>query len=328
MRLLKVFGTPDPTLKTVRRDSVRGILMDPDGTLHMVSSSQYNDCCFPGGGVEGEEDHKTTLIREVLEELGYAVEPDSILPFGRVDQFLHNRFFGVDEMHLVNYFYLCRGHKVAEPTPTETELSEGAYPVSVSLSEALDINYGLSETDYHWVPRDTFVLELLRSGDIPVSLLISARAELARANFVKGYGCAQSVLLAYADLTGLDEKTLARLGSSFGGGMGRLREVCGGASGAFAAPGLLCGSHDPAAKEGKTRHYADIRELARRFTEKSGGGSIVCREILQNAGLSGESGGEAEARTAEYYHKRPCPEMVYIAAEVLGEMLLEKGIMR
>ena len=155
-----------------------------------------------------------------------------------------------------------------------------------------------------------------------------ARATRARENFLSGYGCAQSVLLAYADLTGLDETTLAKLGSSFGGGMGRLREVCGGVSGAFAVLGLLCGYDDPADKEGKSRHYADIRELARRFTEKSGGGSIVCREILQNAGLSGDKGGEAEARTAEYYHKRPCPEMVYVAAEVLGEMLCEKGIMR
>ena len=150
---------------------------------------------------------------------------------------------------------------------------------------------------------------------------ITTRAAFARENFLKVYGCAQSVLLAYADLTGLDETTLAKLGSSFGGGMGRLREVCGGVSGAFAVLGLLCGYDDPADKEGKSRHYADIRELARRFTERSRGGSIVCREILQNAGLSGDKGGEAEARTAEYYEKRPCPDLVYLAAEVLGEML-------
>ena len=110
--------------------------------------------------------------------------------------------------------------------------------------------------------------------------------------------------------------------------MGRLREVCGGVTGAFAVLGLLCGYDDPADKEGKSRHYADIRELARRFTERSRGGSIVCREILQNAGLSGEKGGEAEARTAEYYEKRPCPDLVYLAAEVLGEMLWEKGILK
>ena len=158
--------------------------------------------------------------------------------------------------------------------------------------------------------------------------VIHKRAETARQNFLKGYGCAQSVLLAYADLTGLDEKTLAKLGSSFGGGMGRLREVCGGVSGAFAVLGLLCGYDDPGDTAGKSRHYADIRELARRFTERSRGGSIVCREILQNAGLSGEKGGEAEARTAEYYEKRPCPDLVYLAAEVLGEMLWEKGILK
>ncbi len=156
---------------------------------------------------------------------------------------------------------------------------------------------------------------------------VTARAEAARNYFLSGYGCAQSVLLAYSDLTGLDEKTSARLGSSFGGGMGRLREVCGGVTGAFAVLGLLCGYDDPADKAGKSRHYADVRELARRFSERSQGGSIVCREILSNAGLSGESGGEAEARTPEYYQKRPCPDLVALASEILAEMLCEKGLL-
>ena len=154
---------------------------------------------------------------------------------------------------------------------------------------------------------------------------VNMRAQTARSYFLEGYGCAQSVLLAFSDLTGLDEKTSARLGSSFGGGMGRLREVCGGVTGAFAVLGLLCGYDDPADKEGKSRHYADVRELARRFSERSRGGSIICRELLTGAGLSGESGGEAEARTAEYYKKRPCPDLVALAAEVLAEMLCEKG---
>ena len=155
---------------------------------------------------------------------------------------------------------------------------------------------------------------------------ITKRAEAARLNFLSGYGCAQAVLLAYADLTGIDEKILARLGSSFGGGMGRLREVCGAVSGAFAVLGFLCGYDDPTDKEGKSRHYADIRELARRITEKSGSGSIVCREILAARDIPHEAGGEAEARTPEYYHKRPCAELVYVAAETVGEMLCEKGI--
>ena len=154
-----------------------------------------------------------------------------------------------------------------------------------------------------------------------------ARARAARAYFLQGYGCAQSVLLAFSDLTGLDEKTSARLGSSFGGGMGRLRQVCGGVTGAFAVLGLLCGYDDPTDKEGKSRHYADIRELARRFSERSRGNSIVCRDLLMGAGLSGEAGGEAEARTAAYYKKRPCPDLVALAAEILAEMLDEKGLL-
>lgn len=156
---------------------------------------------------------------------------------------------------------------------------------------------------------------------------IQARTDSARAYFMQGYGCAQAVLLAFSDLTGLDEKTSARLGASFGGGMGRLREVCGGVTGAFSVLGLICGYDDPADKEGKSRHYADIRELARRFAERSRGSSIICRELLTGAGLSGTAGGEAEARTPEYYKKRPCPDLVALAAEVLAEMLAEKELL-
>ena len=156
---------------------------------------------------------------------------------------------------------------------------------------------------------------------------ITTRADAARAYFLQGYGCAQSVLLAFSDLTGLDEKTSARLGSSFGGGMGRLRQVCGGVTGSFAVLGLLCGYDDPADKEGKSRHYADVRELARRVSERSRGNSIICHELLTHAGLSGAAGGEAEARTPAYYKKRPCPDLVALAAEILAEMLDEKGIL-
>lgn len=328
MKLLKVFGTHNPTMKTVRRERVQGILMEPDGTLHMVSSSKYGDCCFPGGGIEAGESHTDALIREVLEETGYAVDPSSVIPFGRVDQYVDNRFSCADEVYLINYYYLCRGVQVSVPTPTESETAMGVAPLDIGAETAISMNRTLEGKNYYWIPRELFVLELLKDGQIPADLLISARATLARINFLSGYGCAQSVLLAYADLTGLDEKTLAKLGSSFGGGMGRLREVCGGVTGAFAVLGLLCGYDDPNDKEGKSRHYADIRELARRFSERSRGGSIVCRKILQNAGLSGEKGGEAEARTAEYYQKRPCPDLVYLAAEVLGEMLVEKGVLR
>ena len=153
------------------------------------------------------------------------------------------------------------------------------------------------------------------------------RGEKAKAYFLQGYGCAQAVLLTFADVIGMDETTLARLGSSFGGGMGRLREVCGAVSGAFAVLGFVCGYDDPTDGEGKSRHYAMIREFADRFKEKAGVPSIVCREILSGAGVSGESGGDAEARTPQYYQKRPCGELVELSATVLAEMLTEQGKM-
>ena len=153
------------------------------------------------------------------------------------------------------------------------------------------------------------------------------RGEKAKGYFLQGYGCAQAVLLTFADVIGMEEATLARLGSSFGGGMGRLREVCGAVTGAFAVLGFACGYDDPADKEGKSRHYAMIRDFADRFKAETGAPSIVCREILSGAGVSGESGGDAEARTPQYYQKRPCGELVEISAMVLAQMLAEQGKM-
>ena len=156
-----------------------------------------------------------------------------------------------------------------------------------------------------------------------------ARADLARANFMAGYGCAQAVLLTFADVTGLDDDTAARMASSFGGGMGRMREVCGAVSGALMVLGIAEGYSEPKDTAAKSVHYARVREFADRFKEKctQGGqcGSIVCRDLLAGASLSNEAGGEAEARTAEYYEKRPCPELCAIAAAILQEMLTEQA---
>ncbi len=139
------------------------------------------------------------------------------------------------------------------------------------------------------------------------------RREMAMENFMKGYNCSQSIVLAFADMLDIDEVTLSKMASSFGGGMGRLREVCGSVSGMFMVAGLLYGYDGPETGEKKAEHYARIQELARRFEEKHG--SIVCRELL---GLSVRHDVPVpEARTAEYYKKRPCPEIIGDAAEIL-----------
>ena len=147
------------------------------------------------------------------------------------------------------------------------------------------------------------------------------RREAAMANFLKGYNCSQSVALAFADMIDIDEATLSKLSSSFGGGMGRLREVCGSVSGMFMVAGLLYGYDGPETGQLKADHYARIQELARRFEEKHG--SIVCRELL---GLSVRHDVPVpEARTSEYYKKRPCPEMIGDAAEILEQFLDEQN---
>lgn len=143
--------------------------------------------------------------------------------------------------------------------------------------------------------------------------------EKAKENFMAGYNCAQSVLLAFCDETGLDRETAARLASSFGGGMGRLREVCGAVSGMFMAAGMIKGYDDPKDQDGKKAQYKLVQELAGRFSDQNG--SIICRELL---GLTVHADSPIPSeRTEEYYQKRPCAELVADAAEILERMLYD-----
>lgn len=141
--------------------------------------------------------------------------------------------------------------------------------------------------------------------------------EKATALFKEGYNCAQSVLLAFTDG---DEKAFAeaaKISSSFGGGMGRLREVCGAVSGMCMVAGDRSGYSDPKDTEAKKAHYQLIQELAGEFKEQNG--SIICRELL---GLgTGADNPEPDKRTAEYYKKRPCAELVGDAAEIIAKKL-------
>lgn len=142
-------------------------------------------------------------------------------------------------------------------------------------------------------------------------------AEKAKAYFEQGYNCAQAVVLAFSDEMGLDMDTAAKMASSFGGGLGRLREVCGCVSGMALAAGALMGYSDPKAREEKAEHYARIQKLAGEFRERNG--SIICRELL--AGINNDTNPVPEERTENYYKKRPCAELAYMAAEILEQEL-------
>ena len=165
---------------------------------------------------------------------------------------------------------------------------------------------------------------------------------LAKENFLKGYNCSQAVLLSFSDLTGLDETVAMKLASSFGGGMGRMREVCGAVSGALMVLGLLYGYDATAstADADKKAHYARVQAFCKRFREAQS--SIVCREILQNhakklqetkkaaeeAQLAAMRANDASPtpRTAEYYASRPCADACAWAARLLDEYLQEEEV--
>ena len=144
-------------------------------------------------------------------------------------------------------------------------------------------------------------------------------ADRAMELFLEGYNCAQAVACAFGDVTGLTTDQAARMASSFGGGMGRLREVCGTVSGALLVMGIAKGYDDPKDPEAKKAHYHLVQEFARCFRERSG--SIICRELLE--GVDVTPGPDPEKRTPEYYQKRPCPHLARQAAAILDEMLDE-----
>ncbi len=144
------------------------------------------------------------------------------------------------------------------------------------------------------------------------------KAKLAGELFSQGYNCSQSVVAAWADEIGLDMDTAMKISCGFGGGMGRLREVCGSVSGAFMVLGYKFGYTDGTDQQAKAEMYKLIQAFAARFKEENGFDSIVCRDML---GLSGASVPTPEARTNEYYKKRPCRKLIELSAGLLGEFI-------
>lgn len=156
---------------------------------------------------------------------------------------------------------------------------------------------------------------MMNTADNKNEVKNKSRKEIAMELFEEGYNCAQSVFLAFEDMYEMDRKTALKLSSSFGAGMGRLREVCGSVSGMFMVAGILYGYDDPKATDVKTAHYARIQELAADFEAQNR--SIVCRELLELNVKKQEP--TPEARTEEYYKKRPCKELVGMAAEIMEQ---------
>ncbi len=141
---------------------------------------------------------------------------------------------------------------------------------------------------------------------------------LAADLFLSGCNCSQAVLVAFGDVAGLDPDTAKKISCSFGGGMGRMREVCGAVSGMLMVAGLLYGYTEPGENDThKKEHYALVQELSGRFRQEAG--SIICREILKNP----PSDPNPSPRTAEYYKTRPCTRMVMLAARILDEYIAD-----
>lgn len=138
---------------------------------------------------------------------------------------------------------------------------------------------------------------------------------LAEQYFLKGYSCSQAVVLAYKDLIKLDEKTCLKIASPFGGGIARLREVCGAFSGALIVLGYLKGNETTDLKK-KEALYQDIQKLAKDFEKANG--FLRCRDLLN---LHNKSNAKPAKRTAQYYHSRPCSKIVKNTAHILEKYL-------
>lgn len=152
---------------------------------------------------------------------------------------------------------------------------------------------------------------------------LEARVERAVENFMQGYGCCQSVVAAFADLYGMTDEMAKRIGAGFGGGVGRMRMMCGAVSGIVILVGLECGQTEGSDREGKSACYKVVQDLLAK--SKAENGSLICAEILGiNGNEKAASSYVASPRTAEYYKKRPCAAKVESAARIFAEYLMTK----
>ena len=153
---------------------------------------------------------------------------------------------------------------------------------------------------------------------------LEERVARAVDNFMQGYGCCQSVVAAFADLYGLDDTLAKKIAAGFGGGVGRMRMMCGAVSGIVMLVGLDCGQTEGSDREGKSACYKVVQDLLAKSKEENG--SLICAEILGIKGYEkAQSSYVASARTTEYYKSRPCAAKVESAARIFAEYLKQKG---
>lgn len=145
------------------------------------------------------------------------------------------------------------------------------------------------------------------------------KAEKAKTLFLEGYNCAQATFGAFAEDYGLDLNVAMTLSAGLGGGIGRLRETCGAVTGATLAVSLAMGSFDLHNPEAKTRVYEEIRKVVEIFEAETG--SIVCADMIGVTRRGDDA--NAEPRTPEYYKKRPCADLVYLAADAAHKIISE-----
>lgn len=152
---------------------------------------------------------------------------------------------------------------------------------------------------------------------------LDERVARAVENFMSGYGCCQSVVAAFADLYGLDDTLAKKIAAGFGGGVGRMRMMCGAVSGIVMLVGLHCGQTESSDREGKSACYKVVQELLAQSREQNG--SLICAEILGLKGYEKASCSYiASPRTAEYYKSRPCAAKVESAARIFADFLKKK----